>query len=201
MDLVEKIRRIYLENIIIENGNKEVIDELEKLKECENINRFMELVDFSKSITEYNGAEILKKTVHQFGNKTLDMIDCNIYVYLGSYYENGHIYMRDDTLCYDKRDSDYLLFKKLMNYYDIYKIFYEEDEEFENDKIIIKFKDDKFTSFSEYDNKYEFLRTFYFKGLMIGFSEGDILSVIICNKEKFGIRDIIVPDRPKVKKL
>lgn len=190
MSFVEKI---YSNENMIVSMNRALFLELEELISVSNIKEYIERIESFKMVNAYNDTIILKRIMD-----ILDRDIFNIYVYLGAYYD--YSYIKDDDLCYDKRDSDYLLFKTLLSYHDVYKLSYEEDYNFEKDKIIVKFRDSDFNSFDKYDEKYQLLRTFYFKCLLNGLTKEEFLEEIINNKEKFGIKEVSAPNKVKIKK-
>lgn len=201
MDLVllEKLKEKYQEKVKDNNEKISLRDELEELKENKDVKRYLELMNMGEIIV-YSDDELIKRIFNK--RKINSAIDCNIYVYYGAYYKrNTNIYLDGELTC-DRELSDYILYKGLVDVYDIHQVTYH-DLEFTKDKIIIIFNEEKVIMREDYDRLYDILRTFYCKRILDGINEKEILNEILENKDKFNISLVVYGEKKfsNIKKL
>lgn len=201
MDLVllEQLREKYLEKVKENNEKISLREELEQLKENKDVKRYLELINMGE-IFVYSDEELIKIIFNK--RKINRTIDCNIYVYYGAYYKrNTNIYLDGELTC-DRKLSDYVLYKGLIDVYDIHQV-NPHNHEFIKDKITIIFNEEKIITMKDYDKLYDVLRTFYCKRILDGLNEKEILDEIIKNKDEFNIRLVVYDEKVQsnIKKL
>lgn len=186
--LLEELNDKYLNKVIKNEENKKLLEELENLRGNKYVKRYLELIKLEKEIPIYEDDYLLNMTFNKRRENVL--FGCNIYVYFGAYVDRGSNIYLDGSLTHNIYNSDFLLYKELLDVSNNNMISYDECESFCSDKVIIRFNDDKFYNREHYEKCYNHLRAFYCKGLLDGKSNDEILKMIESDKDKFNIYSI-----------
>ena len=186
--LLEELNGKYLNKVIKNEENKKMLEELEILRENEYVKRYLELIKLEKEIPVYDDDYLLNMTFNKRRENT--QFGCNIYVYFGAYVDRGSNIYLDGSLTHDIYNSDFLLYKELLDVSNNNMISYDKCDSFCFDKVIIRFNDDKFYNREDYEGCYNHLRAFYCRNLLDGKNKDEILETIENNKDKFNILSI-----------
>jgi len=165
--VLDKIRSKY---VGLMNENEELIYVKNRLEELEKDNLIKEYIYLRRSY-ENNGIKYENDILRLvFDREIISDMNCNIYIYDGAYMYDPMYGVRSEYRCYDMDKANYLLYVNLVDNLDIKYVSPNDREKFEENKVIISF--DPYTII---DREYYKIQEFYYRGIMDGLNEDEIL--------------------------
>lgn len=165
--VLDKIRSKY---VGLMNENEELIYVKNRLEELEKDNLIKEYIYLRRNY-ENNGIKYENDILRLvFDREIISDMNCNIYIYDGAYMYDPMYGVRSEYRCYDMDKANYLLYVNLVDNLDIKYVSPNDREKFEENKVIISF--DPYTII---DREYYKIQEFYYRGIMDGLNEDEIL--------------------------